>query len=73
MAGDHHALHLVGPLVDLEDLGVPEEFGDGIVLHESVAPEYLDGVGSHFHGHVRGEALGHGRHLGVGGAGEALK
>jgi len=34
---DHHALHLVGALADLQDLLVAEEAGDRELLHEAVA------------------------------------
>ena len=62
---DHDPLDLVGALVDLEDLRVPEELGDRIVLHEAVASEHLDGIRRDLHRHIRGEALRHRRHLRV--------
>src|SRR4051794_15263822 len=42
VARDHHPLHLVRPLADLEDLLVAEETGDGELLHEAVAAVDLE-------------------------------
>ena len=55
---DHHALHLVGALVDLGDLGVAHHPLDREVLGVAGAAEQLDGVGGHLHGDVGGERLG---------------
>ena len=40
-AGDQQPLHLRGAFPDLQDLCIPIEAGDRILLHESVAAEYL--------------------------------
>ena len=53
----HDALHLVGALVDLRDLGVAHHPLHRVVLGEAVAAEYLDGVHRDLHGGVGGEAL----------------
>src|SRR5204863_3035141 len=39
IAGDHHALDLRGSLVDLEQLGVPHQFLDGIFLGVTISAE----------------------------------
>src|SRR5438270_13137761 len=58
-AGDHHPLDLVGSLVDLGDLGVPEVALHREVLDVAVAAEELDTVRRDLHGRVRRKALGH--------------
>src|SRR5918998_316212 len=67
-AGDDHALHLVGALVDLGDLGVAHHALDREVLGVAGAAEELDGVGGHLHGDVGGERLGRGGDAGDVGA-----
>ena len=62
--GDHHALHLVGALVDLGDLGVAHHALDREVLRVPGAAEQLDGVGGHLHRDVGGEGLRRGRDAG---------
>ena len=59
--GDHHALHLVGALVDLGDLGVAHHPLDREVLRVAGPAEQLDGVRGHLHGDVGRERLGRGR------------
>src|SRR3954453_19053402 len=54
---DHHALHLVGALVDLGDLRVAHHPLDGEVLGVARSPEQLHGVGGHLHRDVGGEGL----------------
>ena len=58
MLGHYHALHLVGALVDLGDLGVAHKPLDGEVLGEAVTAEELHGVSGDTHGRVGGEGLG---------------
>src|SRR6266511_3912385 len=56
-AGDHEPLDLRGPLVDLEQLRVPHQLLDRVLLHVAVAAEDLDGVGRDLHRRVGGEPL----------------
>ena len=42
MLGDHHALHLVGALADLQDLLVAVEARDRVLVHEAVAAVDLE-------------------------------
>src|SRR5690242_16120085 len=58
LPGHHHALDLVGPLVDLSDLGVPHHALDRVVAGVAVATEELDRVRRDPHRGVGGEALG---------------
>src|SRR5436305_5405474 len=58
------ALNLVGALVDLGDLGVPEVPLHREVLDVAIPAEELDAVGRDLHGRVRRQALGHGADLG---------
>src|SRR6186997_1458179 len=44
LAGDHEALDLGRPLVDLEQLRVAHQLLDGVLLHVPVAAEDLDCV-----------------------------
>src|SRR5881628_875000 len=57
LAGDHHALDLVGALVDLGDLCVAHEALDGILARVAVAAEDLHGIGRDLHCGVAGETL----------------
>ena len=57
LPGHHHALDLVGALVDLGDLGVAHHPLDRVVADVAVAAEQLDGVGGDLHRHVGCEAL----------------
>src|ERR1700722_4043256 len=56
---DHDALNLVGPLVDLGDLGIAHETLRREVGRIPVSPEQLDSIGRHRHRSVRSEALRH--------------
>ena len=60
-APDHHALHLVRALDDLQHLRLAQVPLDREVLDVAVAAEHLHGVGGHPHGGVGGEQLGLGR------------
>src|SRR3990172_8341625 len=60
LLGDHHPLDLVGPLVDLHDLGVAHVPLHGKLPRVAHAAEDLHGVGGHVHRRVGGEALRHG-------------
>ena len=60
VARDDEPLDLIGPFVDLENLGIAEKLGDRVVLHEAVAAEDLDRVGGDLHRGIGGEALAHG-------------
>src|SRR5438445_7702561 len=62
--GNHHALDLVGALIDLGDLCVSHHSLDRVVGDVAVTTEQLDAVRGHPHRHVRGEELGHRGHLG---------
>src|SRR3954453_19838617 len=54
---DHHALHLVGALVDLGDLGVAHHALHREVLRVTGPAEELDRVRGHLHGDVGRERL----------------
>ena len=54
LAGDHEPLDLGGALVQLQDLGVPHQLLDRVLLDEAVAAIHLDGVGGDLHRGVRG-------------------
>src|SRR5262249_18220335 len=62
---DDQPLDLGRSLVDLRDLGVPEEPLDRILLHVPVAAVNLDRVRRHAHGGLGGEELGHRRRQAV--------
>ena len=55
---EHQALDLVGPLHDLQDLGVAEELLHQVILHVAVAAVDLHRVGGDLHGEVAAEGLG---------------
>src|SRR5664280_554239 len=55
---DDYALDLIGPFVDLGDLGVTHEALDREVLRKAVTAEQLHGVSGDAHRGVRGEGLG---------------
>ena len=65
-AGDDQLLDLVGPLVDLGDLGVPHHTLHMVALHVAVAAQHLDALGGDLHGHVGTRQLGHGGGDGIG-------
>ncbi len=56
-AGDNHALDLVCPLEDLEDLRVAQQFFNGIIPHIAVTAEDLNCIGCNAHHHIGGKAL----------------
>ena len=58
--GDDHPLHLVGPFVDLGDLGVPEHPLHLVIADETVPPMNLDCLLGDVGGCLRGEHLAHG-------------
>src|SRR5687767_11308354 len=55
--GDDEPLDLRRALVDLEELRVPHQLLDRVLLHVAVAAEDLDRVGRHLHRGVRREPL----------------
>ena len=62
-AGDDDPLDLVGPLVNLGDLGVPEHALDRVLVDVAVAAEHLDRLHGDAHRVVGGEQLRHRRPL----------
>src|SRR5260370_23450331 len=52
LPGDHHALDLVGALVDLGDLGIAHHALDWVVVDVAVPAEQLYRVGGDRHRHV---------------------
>src|SRR5215471_720701 len=56
---DHHALDLVGALVDLRDLGVSHHALHRVLLDVAVASEHLHGLDRDRHRGVGAEDLGH--------------
>src|SRR5262245_56646786 len=61
LASDDHALDLVGSFVDLHDLGLAHETLHRKLPRVADPTEDLHGIGSHLHGAVGREALGHRR------------
>src|SRR5947209_15758110 len=58
LARDHKPLDLGGPLIQLEDLRVPHELLDRVVLDEPIAAVDLDGIWRDLHRRVGGEPRG---------------
>ena len=65
-AGDHDPLDLVGPLKNLEHLGIPHQLFNRIVPHIAVAREDLDRVCGHFHSGIARHTLGRRTHGAIG-------
>src|SRR5438128_1874233 len=58
LPSDQQQLHLGGALADFQNLAVAIVPGDGIVVHEPVAAEYLGGVAGIVHCRLAGDQFG---------------